>query len=123
MRSSALRIERARPLLGTTVVIRVEGLGETQAHAAIDEAFGEVALVHRLMSFQESSSDISRLNREAFERTQDVHPSTFEVLHWASGIAEKSDGMFDITVAPLLVASGLLPKPASGRSPDSAANW
>ena len=123
MRSSALRIERARPLLGTTVAIRVEGLSETSANAAISEAFDEVALVHRLMSFQDPSSDISRLNREAFERTQDVHPATFEVLHWASGIAEKSDGIFDIAVAPRLVECGLLPKPASTRLPDSAARW
>jgi thiamine biosynthesis lipoprotein len=123
MRSSAPRIERARPLLGTTVVIRVEGLAEAQTHTAIDEAFDEVALVHRLMSFQEPSSDISRLNSEAFDRTQDVHPATFEVLHWASRIAEQSDGIFDITVAPHLVKCGLLPKPSSVRSPDSAANW
>jgi thiamine biosynthesis lipoprotein len=123
MHSSAPRIERARPLLGTTVAIRVEGLSESEAHAAIDEAFDAVALVHRLMSFQEPSSDISRLNREAFERTQDVHPATFEVLHWARAIAKISDGIFDITIAPRLVACELLPKPASAPAPDSAASW
>jgi len=123
MRSSAPRIERARPLLGTTVVIRVEGLGETQAHAAIDEAFAEVALVHRLMSFQEPSSEISRLNREAFDRAQDVHPATFEALHWASGIAQESGGIFDITVAPRLVAAGLLPKPVCAHPPDPGGDW
>ena len=123
MRSFASKVERARPLLGTTVAIRVEDLSESQAHAAIDEAFDAVAHVHRLMSFQESASDISRLNREAFERTQDVHPATFEVLHWARRIAESSDGIFDITVAPRLVAHGLLPKPDCPRAPDPAASW
>jgi thiamine biosynthesis lipoprotein len=123
MRSSAPKIERARPLLGTTVVIRVGGLSEGPAHTAIDEAFEEIALVHRLMSFQEPSSDINRLNREAFDRTQDVHPATFEVLHCAHRIAEQSNGIFDITVAPRLVFCGLLPKPDSARLPDSTANW
>src|ERR1051326_7456733 len=111
MRSSSPRIERARPLLGTTVSIRVEGLGEAQAHRAIDEAFAEVALVHRLMSFQERDSDISRLNRDACDATQEVHPATFEVLYWARRIAEAPNGAFDITIAPKLVEWGLLPAP------------
>src|SRR5690348_15592797 len=103
MRSPSLRIERARPLLGTKVSIRVESLDETQAHSAIDEAFAEIALVHGLMSFQEKGSDISRLNREACDRTVEVHPATFEVLHWAQRIGDASAGAFDITIAAKLV--------------------
>jgi thiamine biosynthesis lipoprotein len=112
-----------RPLLGTTVVIRVHGLGETDVHRAIDEAFAEIALIHRLMSFQDRDSDISRLNREASERTQDVHPATYEVLHWAREIAEASEGCFDITVAGRLVDWGILPAPASRHPPDAQACW
>jgi thiamine biosynthesis lipoprotein len=123
MRSPALRIERARPLLGTTVAIRVQGLGEAPAHRAIDEAFDEVALVHRLMSFQEPDSEISRLNRDGFARTQDLHPATFEVLHWAREIAEASEGRFDITIAPKLVAWGSLPAPQSDYPPDARGSW
>ena len=123
MRSSSPRIERARPLLGTTVSIRVEGLGEAQTHSAIDEAFAEVALVHRLMSFQERDSDISRLNRDACDATQEVHPATFEVLYWARRIAEASNGAFDITIAPKLVEWGLLPAPPCRYQPDPQASW
>ena len=123
MRSPSLRIERARPLLGTTVSIRVEGLAEAQAHRAIDEAFCEVALVHGLMSFQERDSDISRLNRDACFQTVEVHPATFEVLHWARRIAEASDGVFDITIAPKLVEWGHLPAPQSRYAPDPEASW
>lgn len=121
MLSSARKVERARPLLGTTVAIRVEGLSEPEAHSAISEAFDEVALVHGLMSFQEPASDISRLNREAFDRTLDVHPATFEVLHCAKEMSEASDGIFDIMMAPHLVAAGLLPRPEGARAPDAAA--
>jgi len=123
MRSPSLRIERARPLLGTTVSIRVEDLAEVQAHRAIDEAFAEIALVHRLMSFQEKDSDISRLNREACDAGQEVHPATFEVLHWARRIAQASDGVFDITIAPKLVAWGILPAPDCRHEPDPQASW
>jgi len=117
------RIERARPLLGTRVSIRVHGLIDADAHRAIDEAFGEIALVHRLMSFHEAESDVSRLNREACGRTSDVHPATFEVLHWAREIAEASGGCFDITVAAKLVAWGGLPAPDSRHAPDPHADW
>jgi thiamine biosynthesis lipoprotein len=123
MRSPSPRIERARPLLGTTVSIRVHGLIPADAHRAIDEAFGEIALVHRLMSFQQSDSEVSRLNREACERTQDVHPATFEVLHWAREIAEASEGCFDITVAGKLVEWRILPAPLSRHRPDPRADW
>ena len=47
MRSPSPRIERARPLLGTNVSIRVHGLIQADAHRAIDEAFGEIARVLR----------------------------------------------------------------------------
>src|SRR5258708_6648865 len=123
MRFSLPRIERARPLLGTTVSIRVHGLSEADAHRAIDEAFGEIALVHRLMSFQQAESDVSLLNRAACERTQDVHPATFEVLHRAREIAEASEGCFDITVAAKLVEWGILPAPDSRYRPDPHADW
>jgi thiamine biosynthesis lipoprotein len=123
MRSPSLRIERARPLLGTTVSIRVEGLAQAQAHDGINEAFAEIALVHRLMSFQERDSDISRLNHEACVRTVDVHPATFQVLYWARRIAEVSKGAFDITIAPKLVGWGLLAAPASRHEPDPEACW
>lgn len=123
MRSPLPRIERARPLLGTTVSIRVEGLVEDKAHRAIDAAFAEIALVHGLMSFQEQDSDISRLNYDACDRTIEVHPATFEVLHWAGRIAEASAGAFDVTVAPKLVAWDLLPAPRCRHQPDPAAGW
>jgi thiamine biosynthesis lipoprotein len=123
MRSPSFRIERARPLLGTTVAVRVHGLEESDAHRAIDEAFAEIALIHHLMSFQERESEVSRLNRDAFARTQDVHPATFEVLRWAQEFAKASEGCFDITIAPKLVAWGMLPAPDSGNEPDPRADW
>jgi FAD:protein FMN transferase len=39
-----------------------------------------------------------------------VHPWTYAVLKRAAHISAASDGLFDITVAPLLVDAGLLPR-------------
>jgi len=123
MPSSLPSVERARPLLGTTVAVRVHGLDEKDAHQAINEAFEDIALIHRLMSFQESDSDLSRLNREAADRSIEVHAATFEVLKLAEEMSQLSDGCFDITVAPQLVALGMLPAPDSRREPDPQATW
>ena len=56
------RIRRARPLLGTFVEIEVAGTVESAVNQAIDAAFDAIASVHRLMSFHDPDSDVSRLN-------------------------------------------------------------
>ena len=58
-------IRRARPLLGTFVEIEIAGARRSDLNAVIDAAFDAVTLAHRLMSFHEPASDLSRLNREA----------------------------------------------------------
>ena len=92
-------VERARPLLGTVVAIRVEGCSPIRAHRLIDAAFADVALIQRLMSFQDADSELSRLNREAAYRLMSVHPHTFAVLRWSLAIAAASCGSFDVSAA------------------------
>jgi thiamine biosynthesis lipoprotein len=112
-------VRRARPWLGTIVAMRVEGLCESDAVRAIDAAFDEVAAIHRLMSFHESGSDLSRLHRE---RETDVDARTYEVIAAALRIAESSRGAFDPTIAAQQVRRGSLPPPAD-QMPDARADW
>jgi thiamine biosynthesis lipoprotein len=100
---------RARPLLGTFVEVAVFAAGP-HGHAAIDAAFAAVAKVHGLMSFHDPDSDISRLNREASARAVTVDPWTFEVLQMAVDLHGRSNGAFDVAVAPALQELGLLPQ-------------
>jgi thiamine biosynthesis lipoprotein len=114
-------VERARPLLGTLVAIRVHpSRSRTQeyvhAHQAIDAAFDEVAHVHRCMSFHDPASDVSRLNREALHRPVPVDPLTFDVLQTAREIASRSDGCFDVSIGAELVEWGLLPQPLASHA-------
>ncbi len=102
-------MRRARPLLGTFVEVAVFAAGPN-GHAAIDAAFAAIAKVHRLMSFHDPDSDISRLNREASARAVTVDPWTFEVLHMAVEMHGRSNGAFDVAVAPALQELGLLPQ-------------
>ena len=108
--SSRSVVERAQPWLGTLVSIRVEGTCASIAHNAIDAAFAEVATIHRLMSFHQEDSDVSRLNRLAATQPVPVHPYTFVVLQHALDFSARSGGCFDITVAGQLVDWGFLPK-------------
>lgn len=103
------RTRRARPLLGTFVEIEVAAASGLERDAAIDAAFDAVAEVHRLMSFHEHDSDVSRLNRDAGVRPTRVHAWTFDVLEAAVEMHRRSRGVFDVTVAPVLQAMGLLP--------------
>ena len=105
------------------MVVRVHGLAPEATHAAIDDAFAEIARVHALMSFHETESDVSRLNRRAHREPVTVDERTYEVLGRAQMIAAASDGAFDITVAPDLVARSLLPPPNGACVPDPSAIW
>jgi thiamine biosynthesis lipoprotein len=116
-------IERARPLLGTRVAIRVDGLSAGRAHRAIDAAFAEVERVHRLLSFHEPDSELSRINREAAGKPVAVHGVTYAVLRRALRIAAASGGRFDPAVAPRLVALGALPRPSGAPAADACADW
>jgi thiamine biosynthesis lipoprotein len=116
-------VQRARPLLGTKVAIRIAGLPADQANAAINRAFAEVAEFHRLMSFHETPSDLSRLNREAVRTPVTVDPRTLAVLRAGLGLAEETDGVFDPAIGGALVERGALPAPADAPSPDPEASW
>ena len=116
-------VERAKPGLGTIVVVRASFAAPEAAQAAIDAAFTQVARVHRLMSFHEPASDLARLNRDAAGGETAVEAPTLAVLKFALEAAEASDGLFDPTVAAQAVAAGALPRPAGAPEPDPTASW
>ena len=94
-------IRRARPLLGTFVEIAAAGAARGELQQAVDDAFAAVAQVHRLMSFHDPQSDVSRLNREAFAaRGRACTPGPIRSWKRRSSCNRKSAGVFDITVAP-----------------------
>src|ERR1700730_4713413 len=120
MEAAHASTRRARPLLGTFVEIAVAGATIPAMQAAVEAAFAAVATVHRLMSFHEATSDVSRLNRDAWSGAIPVHEWTYQVLDTALDLNRRSDGMFDVAVAPALQKLGLLPgTPALGFSAPS----
>jgi thiamine biosynthesis lipoprotein len=114
-------VRRARPLLGTFVDITAQGAGETELHRAIDRAFAAIERVHRLMSFHDPQSDVSRINRNGFPTCAVVHPWTWQVLKAAQQFARDSDSVFDITVGSLLSEANHLPR--TGHRSTCRATW
>jgi len=110
MRPASNRVRRARPALGTFVEITAQGDNDAKLHGAIDRAFNAIARVERQMSFHNSDSDVSRINREGFQRKVTVDPWTWRVLRAAQKLSHETDGIFDITVARKLMQWNYLPR-------------
>lgn len=110
MAAASNSVRRARPSLGTFVEIEAAGPVQAEVIGALDVGFEAVSTVHRLMSFHEPASDVSRLNREAFDRPVKVHEWTFDVLKTSIELHRRSAGLFNVAVAPALQAMGLLPR-------------
>jgi len=105
-----VEVRRARPLLGTLVEITAGAATRERAMSAIDHAFASIERVQRLMSFHDSQSDVSRINRRACRVAVRVHPWTWRVLCAAQQLARASGGAFDVTIGRQLVRWGYLPK-------------
>jgi thiamine biosynthesis lipoprotein len=101
---------RAQPLLGTLVEIKIhDSISADTTQHAINTAFECIQLVQKLMSFHDPDSELSRINREAFQRPIQVHAWVYAVLKRANLIFQHSDGLFDCSVADQLVNWQLLP--------------
>lgn len=101
--------------------IVVRGPDEAALGSAADTALEAIDRVGQLMSFHDESSELTRLNRLAALQPQAVDPWTYAVLERARRVARASEGLFDVTVAPVLVDQGELPR-HSGESP-GIASW
>src|SRR5262245_34594387 len=116
-----IEIRRCRPMLGTFVEVAGSGTNAASLERGIDAAFAAVGKVHRLMSFHDPDSDVSRMNRDAFPKSVIVHPWTWKVLETAQRFAQESNGVFDIAIARILASRGYLPR--TEYQPDNAATW
>ncbi|MBR5155824.1 MAG: FAD:protein FMN transferase [Clostridia bacterium] len=70
-------------------------------HAAVDAAFSEAGRIHRLADFFDPQSDVSRINSAKAKVAIKVDPNIMDMLLLAREIREKSEGAFDITIAPV----------------------
>src|ERR1700730_8128252 len=118
MKSRCVEMRRARPLLGTIVDLQARAREEITLVRGFKAAFAAIARVHRLMSFHDLASDVSRINREAHRRSVIADEWTWHILQAAQPFAHKSDGAFDVTVGRLLATWNFLPRHTSHCHPE-----
>jgi FAD:protein FMN transferase len=88
-------VRRAQPLLGTYVVISVDG---ENVQPAISAAFEEVRRIDALMSLHRPDSELAKLNTRQIDV---VSEDLYKVLAKAREISELTEGSFDITIRPV----------------------
>lgn len=87
------------------------------ADQAVDAVFEEMRKIHKLTDFFDEDSEVSKINKTAKTQAVPVSDEVLQILKTANEIKDKSDGAFDVCVAPLSVlwkfdaANAQLPKP------------
>lgn len=88
--------------MGTMFDVVVYHGSRADAERAMRSAMDEVRRLDRVLSHFREDSDLSRLVREGRSGFVPVEPGLYEVIEESMELAERSQGKFDITVAPLL---------------------
>jgi thiamine biosynthesis lipoprotein len=99
-RVSSVEIER--PALGTWVRIVARDEDPARAQRAVDRAFAAIARVDAQMSVHRADSQLMAVNRAAGVRAVAVDQAVLEVVGRARQRAERSGGVYDPTVLPLM---------------------
>lgn len=105
---------RARPLLGTRVEVAILCDGETAFLHASTLAFARLDHYQAAMSFHEAASDVRAIAGAPAGTTLQVSAETWAVIAAAQAFEAESGGIFNVAVAPALVARGHLPSPTVG---------
>jgi thiamine biosynthesis lipoprotein len=99
--AARVQVADERPLMGTTVLLKVEGEEEAMLRRAMAQAYTEMGRLSDMMNHYRPESVVSEINRQAGIRPVPVPRELMEVLQMARKVSERSDGAFDITVGSL----------------------
>lgn len=93
------------PVMGTvaTLTFYTDSEHFKQAAAEIQKEFAEIS---RIANRHDSTSEISRLNKEAARKPFQCTPALWEILTEARLAHRLSEGAFDISIAPLMTNWG-----------------
>lgn len=109
----------ARNAMATRFEIVLHGANAVSLRAAGEEALDEIEQLEAHLSLYRPTSDIAHINARAAVEPVRVEPSLFQLLQQARRLWEESQGVFDITIAPLMRCWGFMG--GSGHLADPAA--
>lgn len=122
------RVEQVAVLMDTPVRVVVYGPGAGAATAA-EAAINEIARLEDLWHPGRPESDVAKVNAAAGRSPVKVSPETLDLAERALAVAELSDGAFDPTVGPLVLAWGFgqsahrVPSAAEREAAQALVSW
>lgn len=114
--SRVTSVEVERPGLGTWIRIVARSEDATRAERAVERAVAAIARVDRQMSLHRADSQLVRVNRAAGIEAVAVDGAVIDVVTRARERAERTAGIYDPTVLPLMLLYGFYGAPR-GRFP------
>jgi FAD:protein FMN transferase len=87
-------VQRKRYLMGTFCTITAEAPEEV-----VEKAFGEIKRLEKILSDYDEKSELSRLNRDGSIK---AGPELLHFLKESTRYHERTEGAYDVTVAPLV---------------------
>ena len=106
--SAPKQIAVARNAMATRFEIVVHGDDEASLRAAAEEALNEIQRIEAQLSLYRPDSEVAHLNARAARDWVRVSPEVFRLLEQAADLSSKTDGAFDITIAPLVRCWGFM---------------
>lgn len=97
-------VVRTSFMMGTMITIKVFGPGRAGVADAVAARFKQL---EELMSVNIETSEVSQINANAGKQAVKVSEDTFNVIRKAVEYAEKTDGLFDPSVGPLVELWGI----------------
>ncbi|HZJ57581.1 MAG TPA: FAD:protein FMN transferase [Clostridia bacterium] len=94
--------ELNRDIFALDTVITLKVFGGRAVKKALDKAVDRIREIEDRMSPTIESSDVSKINRASGTEPVKVHDDTFYVIKRALNYGELSDGIFDITIGPIV---------------------
>jgi thiamine biosynthesis lipoprotein len=102
--SSRLKtVQKTEAIMGTDVTITVVARTTEEGEAAIDAGMAELRRLDAMMSLYKNDSELTSVNLAAGKHPVKVSPEMIEAAEDAIEVSKISDGVFDITVGPLVV--------------------
>jgi FAD:protein FMN transferase len=96
-------VQKTEAIMGTDVTVTVVARPGQDGAAAIDAAMAEIKRFDAMMPLYKDTSEITRVNLAAGKHPVPVSPEMIEAVEAAERVSRLSDGVFDITVGPLVV--------------------
>jgi FAD:protein FMN transferase len=96
------RIERTEFAMDTVVEATVFATRKKQGEQAIAAVFDEISRLEAILARTKAGSDLERINSAAGKQPVTVSAPTFEVIQLGLDVGGRTDGAFDITIAPLI---------------------